>query len=464
MSRSHTRANYRILGFALATGLLLATASPLGPTPARGDVTTITVTPKHDTFTSESSPNWNASGGKDLRSSNYPLIRSTIWLQFEVPGIPADATIEDATLTLTTRWSERPAVSLHEAPSGWDDSLTHNSAPPIGPEISSSDALQPQQTFDVRDQVKAADGVVAFAIPPSSTPETGYSVESSEAQNGPVLKLTWQVGPPEPPLATETLFGASVKADGRPWSKAVADSDAAYGRMDVVRVFYPGSPVSWPGPAGAVERPVVVSFKDSVKGIAAGTRDDVLRKWFSSAPRDRDIWWSLHHEPEDNIRSGEFTAQQYREAWQRASAIAREVDNPRLHATLILMNWTLSKGSGRNWRDYYPGEESIDVIAFDVYNPTSSKTYRDPELMLAGAREVSAETGKPFGIAEFGSLLVPGDRDGRQRAEWLRGVAREALDAGAVFVTYWDSWDESGSYRLTDEPSRQAWREIIAAD
>lgn len=85
-------------------------------------------------------------------------------------------------------------------------------------------------------------------------------------------------------------------------------------------------------------------------------------------PRDRDVYWVYYHEPEDNIAAGEFTAADYRAAWRRLRSLADKAGNPRLHATLVLMGWSLDPLSKRDWRDYYPGRDVIQVLGWDVYN------------------------------------------------------------------------------------------------
>ena len=85
------------------------------------------------------------------------------------------------------------------------------------------------------------------------------------------------------------------------------------------------------------------------------------------------MYWTYYHEPEDNIEAGAFTAAQYRAAWQRISSLALRANNPRLHATLILMCYTLTPASGRSFADYYPGDAYIDVLAWDCYNQVWAK-------------------------------------------------------------------------------------------
>jgi hypothetical protein len=256
------------------------------------------------------------------------------------------------------------------------------------------------------------------------------------------------------------LFGASVWVSGTTWQDAVAASDQRYGRLDVVRVFYPGLPEAWPGRAGVLDRPVVVSFKDDPDHVLSGADDAYLRHWFATAPRDRDIWWTLWHEPEDDVAAGRFTAAAWRAAVRHVAALADEADNPDLHATVVLMCWTATAQSGRSVDDFFPGADVVDAIGWDCYShPNDPTTYVAPADMYGEAVAASEQLGVDWGIAETGSRLVPGD-DGGKRAAWLHDIARYTSDHGADFVTYFDSV-VGGEFRLLDDPSRQAWHDVV---
>ena len=259
----------------------------------------------------------------------------------------------------------------------------------------------------------------------------------------------------------DTLFGASVYTAGRSWSQAVADSNATYGGMEVVRVFYPGLPSAWPGPAGRVGGPVVVSFKVNPVDVLSGKHDAYLSNWFATAPKDRDIWWVYWHEPEDDVERGAFTAEQWRDAYRRIAGLADAAENPRLTNTVILMCWTSNPRSGRSFDAYFPGTDVVEAMGWDCYSvSTSSAAYANPEDLYGTALAKTRELGLQFGVAETGSLLAPGDSDGTGRAEWLVSVGRWLNSQNAAFVCYFDSV-VGGEFRLLDEASQSAWRQVV---
>ncbi len=208
---------------------------------------------------------------------------------------------------------------------------------------------------------------------------------------------------------------------------------------------------------------VVVSFKASPQRVISGELDGFFRDWFASAPRDRDVYWTNFHEPEDNIEEGAFTAAEYRGAFRRLAALASEAANPRLKATTIWMCYDLRPRSGRDWIDYYPGSDVVDVMAWDCYNNRGSANgvYLPPAELLDALRTASAVMGKPWGLAEYGSQLAPGD-DGTGRAQWLLDSAAFARAHAALWVSYFDA-KHRADYRLLDEPSRAAWRQAVSS-
>jgi hypothetical protein len=262
--------------------------------------------------------------------------------------------------------------------------------------------------------------------------------------------------------SSATLFGSNVwQAPGETPREAMARIDATYGPVAIARLFSKWMPPDWAVLDAEVgERPVVVSFRLRPSKVLAGEFDDQLTAWFRGAPADRDVYWVYYHEPEDETERGEFSAQAFQDAWTHIARLAEAVDNPRLHATLILMCWTVTEHSGRLWRDYVPDNGLVDVLAWDCYaKGADAASYADITALLEPARQASASIGAAWGIGELGAQVMEGD-DGHDRAAWLREVGDYAIDHGALFVTYFDA-PIGGSFRLTDPPSIDAWASLV---
>ncbi|WP_026313366.1 DUF7594 domain-containing protein [Actinomadura flavalba] len=264
--------------------------------------------------------------------------------------------------------------------------------------------------------------------------------------------------PPKP--GGKTMCGVSLELrNGESYESALRRADSDYGGLETVRLFYRGVPPAWPGKPDLGKRPPIISFKFAPKDVLAGRHDAAMAKWFATAPRDRDVYWVYYHEPEDNVAKGEFTAADYRAAWRRLRSLADRADNPRLKATLVLMGWSLTAESRRNWRDYYAGKDVVQVLGWDVYNLSHHKgRYDSPSVMFDKVIAVSNDEGLPFGIAETGSYLIAGDRGG-QRAGWLRESNAYLQKHGALWSAYFDLDWPTGDFRLLDPAGQKAWRD-----
>lgn len=278
----------------------------------------------------------------------------------------------------------------------------------------------------------------------------GHEGQTDKADGGPVH------GGGRPPT-----YGASFQLrSGESPSHALSRTDQTLGRLDLVRVFYPGPPDPWPGKAPG--RNVVVSFKLDPAEVVAGQFDAQMREWFASAPRVADVYWCLWHEPEDDIAAGAFTAAQFTAAFEHLDKLADAVENPRLRSTVILQSYSTRAASGRDWRTYLPDPANVDVLAWDVYNRASRQgQYSSPGALLDAPRRAAESVHRPFAVAELGSALARGD-DGTGRAAWLRSMGGYLSQHHAVFVSYFDfSWNGGrDDYRLQDGPSVAAWKHI----
>jgi hypothetical protein len=266
-----------------------------------------------------------------------------------------------------------------------------------------------------------------------------------------------------------TLVGAAMGTHpNETWADAVTRGDHLFGNLHALRVYHGGLPRSWSQLTALTgRRPLIVSFKANPRTIVAGTDDAFFRTWFADAPRDHLDYWSFYHEPENDIPAA-FTAADYRAAWVHLRALSLQAHNPQLLSTLILMGWSLQKGSGRNWLDYYPGDAAIDVLGWDVYNSASRQgtapgapipgTYTDPASLFANVIAVSKSHGKPWAIGEINSLLINGDK-GPNRAAWLEKVGAYAKANGAAYLLLFDS-NNGSPWELLDTVSQQAWRHV----
>ena len=288
------------------------------------------------------------------------------------------------------------------------------------------------------------------------------------------------VGPQEPTARAEaactkapawkkkdTRFGIGLSTSDAPnlGADLVAEQKRFRTRIPVIRTWDTGMPrdyaweerSKWFG-----KRWIVTSLKLSPQEVNAGTHDNALRNYFKTAPRKQPIFYSFFHEPEDEVKNGQFTTAQYRAAFRRIVDIASSFCRSNLYPTLVLMGWTADPSSRLDWRDYYPGADYVSVLGWDPYNGANgyASSYRPPRQIFGHVVAASRAAGKPFGIAETGSVRIAGDASGKGRATWLRKSRRYLDRKNAAFVTYFQSTNK-GDFELRDDPSIGAWRRAM---
>jgi hypothetical protein len=233
--------------------------------------------------------------------------------------------------------------------------------------------------------------------------------------------------------------------------------------MAIVRTYYPGLPSSnaWTtGLPASNKSAVIVSFKAQPTTILSGQDDAALSHFFDTAPTGNPIYWSYYHEPEGNIRDGEFTLADYKAAWAHVVSLAKAAHNPDLHSTLILGGYDFSPSAHRNWKDYLPGGGIISTLGWDAYPPGSAKNENPiaaaPDTFMAQEIAAAKSVGLPYGFAEFGLSTAAG------RPTWLSDVGNYLLHSGAVFATYFNGNAQYPTLKLTDAASVAIWKGFVA--
>jgi hypothetical protein len=476
--------------------------------PASTKVTTVTAT--QDAYVDATYPNRKTGTSKKLVASKAKRNDKLALVQFKVPAAPKGYVVASAHLALKVTRTSSAKVSVAKASNSWSEQkVTYRNKGALGATVASTTLKKKQKSVEL-DVTKSLprSGSVSFAV---TVPQgvTALSAKESGKKSAPKLVVTFKRKPAQPAPApkpsapttpgtstptpapstsapapapstggpvesdpapapstpsdsrTTTAFGTTAQPRNGTLAEAVARQDAKFGHLATLRYYAPGLPPAWSKITSLGKRDLVVSFKANPSTILSGSQDANLTQWFASAPRDRKIWWTYFHEPENDVESGSFTPTQFRDAFRHVSQLAQASGRDDLRATMILMGYTANPKSGRNWRDYYPGGQYVDVLAWDAYNHAAAKgkSYSTPDAVFGFAVDASAAAGKPMALAETGAPLLDGD-NGTGRAAYLKAAGQFLKSHGAEFVTYYDS-TRGGAYTLDDQPSIDAWKALM---
>lgn len=382
-----------------------------------------------------------------------------IYMRFTVTGVPAGDDIESASLRLVNTDASTATVTVNSTANPWaENTITWNNKPASGA-LRATKTLAPGSAvatdFDVTSAV-TGNGDASFLL--TTTLQNVLTIGARENTNTALR--------PQLLIKTKTPvahWGSSIeqRATGETRRDALLRVEQTMGT--VTPRIYGGGNLAWPANIDPLDgRSMVWSFNKPPQEVLAGTHDTAFRQFIASADTylkanpDAEVYWSYYHEPEDNIAAGAFTAQQYRDAFTRLITISREVNNPRLVSTLILMEYSLQPGSGRTFSDYFA--PSVDMLGFDTYKwdpNTRIAAMVDPIIAVANVH------GKPWAIAETG---VSVKHTSAQRRTALHDLAAYIATRTPKprFALYFNS-DPGGpsewNWPIDDEPTMaDAWR------
>jgi hypothetical protein len=266
--------------------------------------------------------------------------------------------------------------------------------------------------------------------------------------------------------------GAWVPVEGEGFPvQAVATAERELGPLGIRRSFDVDLPASFGSSAAAGDPAAgvlsLVSWKPpggDHRGAAAGAYDEEISAWARSVPRTG-VYATSFHEPENDMTAAEFVA------FQRHLHTVVTRANPTIRwGPVYMAHWWDPAEPDQYVGDpaaWWPGAEHADFAGLDWYGAeptamTTSSSFLHWYGFMAG-------TGSPLVIAEYGQAVVrPGEQltaaRSTARAAAIRADAAWLADHPQVVAwLYWHGPGPRGDWRLTDEPSRAAWRAAATA-
>jgi len=296
--------------------------------------------------------------------------------------------------------------------------------------------------------------------------------------------------------AVPTAGAPGVKPLLGGWSKSWSWYRATMGPVDIYRYYdsgwhfatYQQNTAHAARAANAVSD---YSFKLPPAEVAAGLHDDRLRTFIASTPKT--IILTNHHEPEEEIEQGHFTAEQFRAATARLNRLVdlqNVLDGGTRRVSVVLMGGTFTGLRQRNPANYWPkdpvtGLNQADLIAVDAFAvPSGTNTvgvppgytngvrWRQPAALLAPVVRFAAANLTSWGVSEFGYLEDVNNPT--RKAQAITDAVAYARANGAVMFEYFDSIGPRGDWQLrysnppvpsTSDKSNavRAWKAALSA-
>lgn len=214
-----------------------------------------------------------------------------------------------------------------------------------------------------------------------------------------------------------------------------------------VERFYNGDPGSaiMPWPTVANNAIPIDSFKFDPEEILAGKWDATLIPYFKAAPSK--AYCSYWHEPENDA----IVPADYASAFHYIVELARANGRSDIRWCLILMAWTVNPASKRDYADWYPGDDVVDVMAWDGYIKNANGL---PGDVYDNCIAVSQQHNKPWAVAECGvnNNITPGPA----RYAKLQQLSQYFAMANPrpEFVAYWNQ----AAFQISNDPNAlNAW-------
>lgn len=234
----------------------------------------------------------------------------------------------------------------------------------------------------------------------------------------------------------------------------IPDSLAILGYPETGSQFQPAGDwsVPWNDYVGwGVER-VCIRCKPDVAKCANNDMNEinkVITLTEEAAEHGIELWVTVWHEPEDDIKRGSFTAAQFR---QMQINIANALPKSNLlHPTVCLMAYSTLPSANRNIADYINqdmADAGIEVLAWDYYINEGDQPYFEEAVAYGNS------LGLRTAIAEFSAdyQLAPEPTRDEDMVDVVDFIVNWCNENDADFLLWFDE------YKVDSEPDAVDWR------
>lgn len=187
-------------------------------------------------------------------------------------------------------------------------------------------------------------------------------------------------------------------------------------------------------------RESVWSFKPTPATFAAGGNDTWFNGFLSSIPNGQKVIFIMWHEPEDNIKNGEFTLADWKAANNRMGQLIHATGRPDLRAAICLLGaWTFDPSSPYHTNEYWDSgfASNIDYVGFDPYTTDGHFTRLDADVNFQKAMTWATVThAKRVILPEFGAI---DNAVATKKSTWITDVYNYAVSANMYSILYFNA-------------------------
>jgi len=199
--------------------------------------------------------------------------------------------------------------------------------------------------------------------------------------------------------------------------------------------------------------------------IINGSQDANLRSLFNSMPKTRMTYFTMWHEPENDINSGSFTSAQFTQMIAHIWDVKQSTANAsHIQVGYIAMDywWRTGTSFQKNGDQMLPPSGKYDFLAVDDYNTatTSGRTNAGTDPQFQNWYSWAKNKGKPLYVTEFGRKPDPNDPNARAKdlldsESWLKSH-------GFGMFLYWNGSGAQGDWKLYSSQDIGAWKAIAS--
>jgi hypothetical protein len=198
-------------------------------------------------------------------------------------------------------------------------------------------------------------------------------------------------------------------------------------------------------------RDSVWSCKPDLTKQSLGVFDNAWTNFYNSIPANHNIYVTIWHEPDNNVRAGKISLPLWQKAWMHWLShfinYQMKTPKPNIKSYICLTNGAWRWSPQTNPDDYCLSG-GFDVFGLDVYQDNTKDWLSAQALFNTPFEYAASKYGVKLGVPEFGAVADT------RRSGWISDTFNWWSDWSSLeFVNY---WTDPSSFDLRNDPTSLA--------